>query len=568
MTMKRTTTIRFFAILLLAALSVSMTACTPHVERERLQRTEEVIETDAAAAAATLDSIRPSSLHGDARARYALLRTQSDYKNSVLLTSDSLITIATRHYGTRRRTLPAALAQYYLGCCYKDMGRDLDAIDALLRATTLFPDTTNKYYAYSHSELGLLYITHNMPDKAIPLLEKYGEYGRNIGDSTIIGLANYHLGRAYLRMNEEEKVKEAFYRVMDSSAVSRSVKEKCLFYLAKLAFYKENDKERSERYINQYLQAFAGSHQIGAAYTLKGDIEHAASRMDSAYYYYQRALIGNNDYATKCMAYKGLSEIAPYLLQQDSVAGYIQKYTAYLDSVYVQSHREEINELNANHVIELHDREMAERHSRLLWFLGLGGLVLIAAAVISVLAVKRRQQAEKLAYQEELAALRREQISQRVQEDELVESADTDITDADCEAASEADAALLPRFEFFRRNVEAYRVQFEKSEWAELLKDNQADILLKKKLNADKGEAMMAYITDLFSDLFIHLLNDNASLSRLDLEYCAMVMLHMKTDQMAYCTQATVHSYHCRHGKVRDKLTDDWYVLIFGKPKK
>ena len=96
--MKRPASLRhlLLALPLLAALSVSMTGCTPHSERERLQRAEEVIETDAAAAAATLDSIRPSSLHGDARARYALLRTQSDYKNFVPLTSDSLIRIATR----------------------------------------------------------------------------------------------------------------------------------------------------------------------------------------------------------------------------------------------------------------------------------------------------------------------------------------------------------------------------------------------------------------------------------------------------------------------------------------
>jgi hypothetical protein len=40
------------------------------------------------------------------------------------------------------------------------MGRDLEAIDALLRATTLFPDTTNKYYANTLFELGLLYLNH------------------------------------------------------------------------------------------------------------------------------------------------------------------------------------------------------------------------------------------------------------------------------------------------------------------------------------------------------------------------------------------------------------------------
>ena len=46
--------------------------------------------------------------------------------------------IATRYYGTRHKTQRAALAQHYLGCAYKDMGRDIEAIDAMLRATTLF----------------------------------------------------------------------------------------------------------------------------------------------------------------------------------------------------------------------------------------------------------------------------------------------------------------------------------------------------------------------------------------------------------------------------------------------
>ena len=555
------------ALLIILSLMVSLAGCVPHAERDRLRRAEALMESDAKAASAALDSIRPTALRGEARARYALLRTQADYKNYVPLTTDSLILIATRHYGTRRKTLPAALSQYYLGCTYKDMGRDLDAIDALLRATILFPDSTHKYYAYSLSELGLLYLSHHMPDKAIPVFKKYGAYGELMSDLSIIGIADYHLGRAYLRIREVDKAKEAFYQVMANEATSKSVKDECLFNLAKQAFYTENDREQAEQYIDKYLKTHLGHQQIGQAYVLKADIERAASRIDSAYYYYQLALASNEDYATKCVAYKGLSEIAHNFHQQDSIASYIEYYTSSLDSLYAQSHQQEINQLTAQHTIELHDREMAERHNRLLWILGLSALVLVAGSTISLLMVKKRQQADKLAYQEELALLRREQIYQSVQEDEPIDNADPAITDADCEAAPDDTATVQPRFDYFRKSVEAYRIQFGKSEWAALLKDNQADILLKNKLSADKGAAMMTYITDLFSDLFIHLLNENPALSRLDLEYCAMVMLRMKTDQMAYCTQATVHSYHCRHGKVRDKLTDDWYALIFGKPK-
>ena len=379
-------------LLIILSVMVSLAGCAPHAERDRLRRAEALMESDAKAASAVLDSIRPTTLRGEARARYALLRTQADYKNYVPLTTDSLILIATRHYGTRRKTLPAALSQYYLGCTYKDMGRDLDAIDALLRASSLFPDSTHKYYAYSLSELGLLYLSHHMPDKAIPVFKKYGAYGELMSDSSIIGIADYHLGRAYLRIREVDKAKDAFYQVMANKATSKSVKDECLFNLAKQAFYTENDREQAEQYINKYLNTHLGSQQIGQAYVLKADIERAASRIDSAYYYYQLALASNEDYATKCVAYKGLSEIAHNFHQQDSIASYIEHYTSSLDSLYAQSHRQEINQLTAQHTIELHDREMAERHNRLLCMLGVCALCIVAGAAISVLAIKKRQQ--------------------------------------------------------------------------------------------------------------------------------------------------------------------------------
>ena len=554
-------------LLLLPLLAVLMlTSCSRHsAVWTRLMEAEQLVESDAKAASAVLDSIRPSSLRGEARARYALLRTQADYKNYVPLTSDSLISIATRHYGTRRRTLPAALSQYYLGCTYKDMGRDLDAIDALLRATILFPDSTHKYYAYSHSELGLLYLNHHMPEKAIPILEKYGAYGELMNDSTIIGLADYHLGRAYLRIRDVEKAKEAFQKVMSNSSLRTSVKEGCLFNLAKLTFYSENNRDISELYINQYLQSYPGSN-IYAAYVLKGDIEHAALRIDSAYHYYQLALASNNDYTTKCMAYKGLSEIAPYLLQQDSVANYIEHYTACLDSIYAQSHQQEIEELNTNHFIELHDREMAARHTRLLLWIALVITFLIAGSVIIIILIDRKRKAAIAEFQAKLDAARREQIDNAVGEDELQEMEET--ADEEDEPTAAIEEPSVPKFVYFKKEIEVCRERYRNSEWTAVMKRCAADTAMGKKLKVDKSDEMMQYVIDLFSDLFIQLINDNPGLSRHDLEYCAMMMLQFKTSEMVYCTQATAHSYYCRHGKLSEKLSDDWYQLIFEKPKK
>ena len=554
------------ALLILLSVMVSLAGCAPHAERDRLRRAEALMESDAKAASAVLDSIRPTALRGEARARYALLRTQADYKNYVPLTTDSLILIATHHYGTRRKTLPAALSQYYLGCTYKDMGRDLDAIDALLRASSLFPDSTHKYYAYSLSELGLLYLSHHMPDKAIPVFKKYGAYGELMSDLSIIGIADYHLGRAYLRIREVDKAKEAFYQVMANEATSKSVKDECLFNLAKQAFYTENDREQAEQYINKYLRTHLGRQQIGQAYVLKADIERAASRIDSAYYYYQLALASNEDYATKCVAYKGLSEIAHNFHQQDSIASYIEHYTSSLDSLYAQSHRQEINQLTAQHTIELHDREMAARHARLILWIVLAVTILIASCVITIILIDRNRKAAIAEFQAKLDAARREQIDNAVGEDELQEMEET--ADEDNEQASAPFEPSVPRFVYFTKEIAVRREQYRNSEWAAAMKRCVADTAMGKKMKVDKSDEMMQYIIDLFSDLFIQLINDNSGLSRHDLEYCAMVMLQFKTSEMVYCTQATAHSYYCRHGKLNEKLTDDWYQLIFEKPKK
>ena len=380
-------------LLCFSFIAVLLSACGGHGgARVQLQRAEALMESDAKAASAALDSITPTTLRGEARARYALLRTQTDYKNYVPLTSDSLILIATRHYGTRRQTLPAALAQYYLGCTYKEMGRDLDAIDALLRATTLFPDDTNRYLPYTYAELGNLYLSHNMPDEAIQVLRRYKEYGIAHNDEEVIGQADYFIGRGYLYSQLNDSAYESFHRVISNHASSKQYIDASHFQLSKLCLYQYHDSLRATQYINQYINANADSEDMGAAYLIKAELSSGLSEVDSALCYYQLAISKRSNLNARCWAYKGLSRLAPLVNKTDSVGYYSDMFANLLDSVYLVNHRSEINELITNHTIELHDREMAERHNRLLWTLGVCALCVVAGVTISVLAIKKRQQ--------------------------------------------------------------------------------------------------------------------------------------------------------------------------------
>ena len=380
------------ALLIILSVMVSLAGCAPHAERDRLRRAEALMESDAKAASAVLDSIRPTALRGEARARYALLRTQADYKNYVPLTTDSLILIATRHYGTRRKTLPAALSQYYLGCTYKDMGRDLDAIDALLRASTLFPDDTNRYLPYAYAELGILYLSHNISDEAIQVLRRYKEYGVAHDDEEIIGQADYYMGRGYLYSHLNDSAYASFHRVISNQASSKQYVDASYFQLSKLCLYQYHDSIRATQYINKYINTNADSEDIGAAYLIKAEISSGLLKVDSALCYYRLAINKRSNLNTRCWAYKGLSRIAPLVNKSDSVGYYSDMFANLLDSVYWVNHRSEINELITSHTIELHDREMAERHNRLLWMLGVCALFVVAGAAISVLAIKKRQQ--------------------------------------------------------------------------------------------------------------------------------------------------------------------------------
>ncbi len=320
MDMKRSILLFPVAAILLV---LSVSSCRDAGVRDALQRAEALMESDPHAARALLDNIAspnpplkgrasestglPSFRRGKGEAAlYALLRTQADYKCRVRLTSDSLPLIATNYYGTKRKTQHAALAQYYLGCAYSDMHRDLDAIDALLRATTLFPDTTNKYYAYSLFELGRLYMNHQMNDEAIATFNRYRLSEACKSDSMNIGYADYYTGIASLYKGDNFRADSLFQIVIHNTKIPTSSRYSTYFQLAKLYFYEWHKAEESLDYINRYINYFGENE---AATILKGNILSAIHQPELAYNYYNKTLQQSTDIYAICTAYKGLAKV-------------------------------------------------------------------------------------------------------------------------------------------------------------------------------------------------------------------------------------------------------------------
>ena len=592
------------AILLL----LSVSSCRDAGVRDALQRAEALMETNPKAARAVLDSlaratsprqlgIRNEELginpadesHADEshaqpvipnssflipnfprkgdNALYALLRTQADYKCRVRLTSDSLPLIATNYYGTRRKSQHAALAQYYLGCTYGDMGRDLDAIDALLRATTLFPDTTNKYFANTLFELGLLYLNHHMENHALSFFRRYRNLDACKKDSLNIGYADYYMGEAYLHKGMNTISDSLFQCVIRNSSFPKESRYYIYYELAKMFMYEWHNPNSALHYLNLYKRYYG--EDFGSINLLKADILFENKEYDIAYKSYHKALENNPDIYTSCSAYKGLSKVSPLIGNSDSTEFFINRYSTLLDSIYAISRAKEFSEIENNHVIELHDQQLKARHSRFLLWGGLFFVVAFSVFAIALLLNDRKHKTERLKFEEELRDIKQRHINQNVKEEEPeMEEENASASEPEKDVRDyQANTSLPPRFSIQQERIALYRKQHHESEWARFFREHQLEIRSRDYISPKDSDRFIAYLHELFADVFLDMVNGNQELTRQDLEYCAMVILGFNTVQMSYCARVTSHSLHNRRYRMKEKLTPEWYILIFGTPK-
>ena len=534
-------------LVLLLMMAGSITSCRDAGVCDALQRAEALMETDPHAARAVLDSIDPppappvregrlSPLRGSGKgvlALYALLRTQADYKCRVRLTSDSLPLIATNYYGTKRKTQRAALAQYYLGCTYSDMGRDLDAIDALLRATTLFPDTTNKYFANSLFELGILYSNHNMCDDAISVFSRYRPLSVCESDSTNIGYADYYLGRANLFIGNYFIADSLFQQVIHNTHCSETNQKDTYFQLAKLYFYERKDIIKATEYINTYLNFFKEERGRGAAILLKAEILSESNNPALASTFYHKAIENSTDIYARCTAYKGLADASSYLEQPDTARYYLNKYTSLLDTIYSRSKQKEIAEIKDLHIVELHDQQLKARHSRFLLWGGLFFVVAFSAFAITLLLNDRKRKRHNLQLQEELR-----------QANVALLQAQNEEQPADMDA-------------LYRNKLAACQNLFRSTPSARLL------LTAPEKLTSEQRQALMDDLTRSFVDIMMDIKNAAHAVNDQELLYCILTSLQSPTTYIAALLNTTDSTLRTRKSRLKEKMPESLFALFF-----
>ena len=372
--------------------------CNGQRHMRKLESLEAQVDSAPHLVSQALDSMPSRRFRGEARALYALLRTQADYKCFVPITSDSLIRYATDYYDGNRKSYRAAMSWYSLGCVYSEMKDDAAAIEAYLRAQTLFPDTTVRYYRLCYQNLGKHYLKKNMTDEA---LQAYLSY-HTLSQGSNWPYADIKLAQAYIRKRMPEQASDLLTNLLlhleDLDDLSFRT---TLFELGKIehTFYK--DYTKAEKYFDQLIALYK-DNEIAAAYWFKGDIAEARGNTELAIHCYEQAMTDKSNTYLRYNCARSLQYLSIDSIKQPELYNYVKLFEQMGDSINRIERRSEIDEIHTAHAMELHQRELSEKHRRFMYIATLVLICLLASIAIASLYIEQRRKRHYLHLQQEL----------------------------------------------------------------------------------------------------------------------------------------------------------------------
>ena len=509
--------------------------------RQTLRCAEEVLAEHPDSALTLLTPLDTMSLAGEEQAWYAVLRTQAVYKLWRPVT-DSLPLLATTYYGTPRRPhYRAAMAWYYQGCAYKEMGKDYDAIASLLTASSLFPDTLSRYASFCQFELGKLYLDHLMLKEATQHFHSYQQSSACQDDSLFAAYADYYLGRTYLYQKQYDKAEANFLSIIHSaSVIGKPYRDDAIFQLSKIAYYHHHDNNEALALLNEYIDASAQKDQIGAAYSLKADILRDLGSLDSAYAYYHKSIVCKPDVNTSCWSNKGLADLSGLLGHGDSTAYYISNYTLMLDSVYKKNHQETIDSIRARHQLDFRLQQAEYEKNRLVILLSAAVLTLLLLFLFLYTRADRRRKQEQLRLVQQL----------RAKEVEIME----------LNALLPADRSRL--LALYRQEAAVCRSLALSQESVRRLSIGRNKA---QSLSVQEHDALLAAVRESYVTLFQKVHSDGSFMSEQDRDICALSHLQIPTHDIAEILVVAEETVRTHKHRMKQKLDSDLFQLFFEK---
>ena len=397
-----------------------------------MQRADSIMDVDddsATVAIRMLDGIKPQlpEFSQSQKMRYELLRHKAMNKACITFTSDSVMKEVVDYYDHHGSANERMLANYVLGCVYRDMHEAPMALEYYNKATEQ-ADTTAADCDYGtlyrvYSQMGFLFSKQYLPYQELNAFGKAEKYAY-LAKDTLNAIINYqNKGEAYGYLGKKDSV------IAINLQAAKLFKKHGNDYAAAIAFgcnydyYIEkkdsiNAKKAFEAYNSTGYEGNS-NYEDAKAYVLyqKGTYYLFVNKQDSAYDNLSLSLKMCKSYSIKAATTKALAQYYAKVNQPAMAMKYALQSSEYNDSDLIEARKTQLQQVQAmydysrNQEIAKNADQKAERSTRMNYMIVLSCLMLfllLSYIYRKQIAIKKKKIAvSKRLYEDSLLKLKR-----------------------------------------------------------------------------------------------------------------------------------------------------------------
>ena len=397
-----------------------------------MQRADSIMDVDddsAKVAIRMLDGIKPQlpEFSQSQKMRYELLRHKAMNKACITFTSDSVMKEVVDYYDHHGSANERMLANYVLGCVYRDLHEAPMALEYYNKATEQ-ADTTAADCDYGtlyrvYSQMGFLFSKQYLPYQELNAFDKAEKYAY-LAKDTLNAIINYqNKGDAYGYLGKKDSV------IAINLQAAKLFKKHGNDYAAAIAFgcnydyYIEkkdsiNAKKAFEAYNSTGYEGNS-NYEDAKAYVLyqKGTYYLFVNKQDSAYDNLSLSFKMCKSYSIKAATTKALAQYYAKVNQPAMAMKYALQSSEYNDSDLIEARKTQLQQVQAmydysrNQEIAKNAEQKAERSTRMNYMIVLSCLMLfllLSYIYRKQIAIKKKKIAvSKLLYEDSLLKLKR-----------------------------------------------------------------------------------------------------------------------------------------------------------------
>ena len=397
-----------------------------------MQRADSIMNVNddsAKVAIRMLDGVKPQlpDFSQSQKMRYELLRHKAMNKACITFTSDSVMKEVVDYYDHHGSANERMLANYVLGCVYRDMYEAPMALEYYNKATEQ-ADTTAADCDYGtlyrvYSQMGFLFSKQYLPYQLLDAFGKAVKYAY-LAKDTLNAIINYqNRENAYSYLGNKDSViainlhaATMFKQIGNNYAAAIAFGCNYKYYIEKKDFI--NAKKAFEAYNSTGYEGNS-NYEDAKAYVLclKGTYYMFTGQLDSACYILQQSLKFCKSFSNKAATTKALAHYYAKVNQPSLAMKYALQSAEYNDSDLIEARKTQLQQVQAmydygrNQEIARMAEQKAKRSTQMNYMIVFACVVLflfLSYVYRKQLALKKKRiAASKLVYEDCLLKLKR-----------------------------------------------------------------------------------------------------------------------------------------------------------------